>query len=356
MKWVVGQARLLVPICSTLKKGSAGMPRIGANPYRGKTTDYRPARVTVAVLTCVPEFTGYFQYRLEVVQLCIESILANTTAPFDLLIFDNGSCPEFVDYLEVLHDAGKVDYLILSQRNIGKVNALRQIFQLAPGGLVAYTDDDNFFLPGWLDAHLQIVDAFPNVGMVTGFYVRHRAADAVTSSLAFASRPDVTVEQGDFVLPEWRDEFISNTNRTQESYAKESQGLSDTIISYQGTAAFISAHHFQFVAPRHIILEVLPEWSEQLMGQMVEMDRAVDGLGYLRLTTRERTLHLMSNLASGEIRKMAAEMNIVVTRADARRLSPVAGKLFGNRLLKPLIKRIHNWTFQLLTRSHQHKI
>jgi len=354
MTSVLGWASVPAPICSM--KGFDGMPRIGVNPYRGKTTDYRPARVTVAVLTCVPELTGYFQYRLEVIQLCIGSILANTPAPFDLLIFDNGSCPEFVDYLRGLHDAGRVDYLILSQRNIGKVNALRKIFQFAPGELVAYTDDDNFFLPGWLEAHLEVVDTFPDVGMVTGFYVRHRVADAVTSTLAFAKRPDVAVERGDFVPPEWREEFISNTNRTPESYLKESQGLLDTTISYKGTPAFVSAHHFQFVAPRRIFLEALPDWSDQLMGQMVEMDRAVDRLGYLRLTTREPTLHLMSNLASDKIRKMAAEMNIVVTRSDARRLNALAGKLFGNRLLKPLIRSIHNWTFQLLTRSHQHKI
>lgn len=332
------------------------MPRLGANPYRGHTTDYRPARVTVAVLTCVPEFTGYFQHRLEVIQLCIGSILANTSLPFDLLVFDNGSCPEFVDYLRELHSSGKVDYLLLSQRNIGKVNALREMFRFAPGELVAYTDDDNFFLPGWLEEHLKIIDTYPNVGMVTGFYVRHRVVAGVASTLAFASRPEVTVERGDFVLPEWRDQFMANTNRTPEKYAAESAGLQDTVIEYQGVPAFVSAHHFQFVAPSQIILKVLPEWSEQLMGQMVEMDQAVDRLGYLRLTTRRQTLHLMSNLASDEDRQRAAEMGVSAPRANARRMNPVAGKLLGNRLFKPVIRKLNDWTFKLLTRGDQHKI
>jgi glycosyl transferase family 2 len=332
------------------------MPRLGVNPYRGHTTEYRPARVTVAVLTCVPEFTGYFQHRMEVIQLCIGSILANTSVPFDLLIFDNGSCAEFVEYLRELHARGEVDYLLLSQRNIGKVNALREIFRFAPGDLVAYSDDDNFFLPGWLEEHLKIIDTYPKVGMVTGFYVRHRVADGVASTLAFAERPDVNIQRGDLVLPEWRDEFIANTNRTPEKYAAESAGLQDTAIEYQGVPAFVSAHHFQFVAPSQVILKVLPEWSEHLMGQMVEMDNAVDRSGYLRLTTRQQTLHLMSNLASDEDRKRAEAMGISVPRTDARRLSPVTGKLFGNRLFKPLIRKLNAWTFQLLTRRDQHKI
>jgi glycosyltransferase involved in cell wall biosynthesis len=332
------------------------MPRIGVNPYRGQTRGYHPARVTVAILTCVPDFTGYFQHRLEVIQLCIGSILANTSAPYDLLVFDNGSCPEFVDYLRDLRTADKVDYLLLSARNVGKVNALREICRLVPGELVAYTDDDNFFLPGWLEAHLKIIDTYPNVGMVTGFYVRHRVSEGVSSTLAFAERPDVTVERGDFVPPAWRDEFIANTNRTMDSYLLESEGLHDTVLEYRGVPAFVSAHHFQFVAPTQAILQALPEWSEHLMGQMVEMDEAVNRLGYLRLTTREQTLHLMSNLASDDDRKRAAEMGVTAVQADARRLNPVAGKLFGNRLVKPLIRKLNNWTFRLLTRSHQHKI
>ena len=66
------------------------MPRIGMNPGRGKKSAYQPARVTVAVLTYIPNQVGYFQDRLEVTRACIRSILANTTAPYDLM--DNGSC------------------------------------------------------------------------------------------------------------------------------------------------------------------------------------------------------------------------------------------------------------------------
>ena len=58
-----------------------------------------------------------------------------------------------VEYLISLNRAGKIDHLMLSKHNMGKLNALYRIMQSAPGEIIAYTDDDVFFLPGWLEAH-----------------------------------------------------------------------------------------------------------------------------------------------------------------------------------------------------------
>ena len=103
------------------------MARIGINPSRGKTLDFSPARTTVAVLVYAPYQAGYFQHRLDVTRMTIESILTNTHEAYDLLEFDNGSCPEMVAYLQSLYEQGAIDYLLLSKQNIGKLNALRMI-------------------------------------------------------------------------------------------------------------------------------------------------------------------------------------------------------------------------------------
>ena len=150
------------------------MPRFGINPSRGKTLDFEPPRVTVAVLTHVPNLTGYFQHRLDVTKLTLQSILKNTAGAYELLVFDNASCPELVAYLKELQAEGQIDTLVLSQHNIGKLNALWRIGQLAMGEVIAYTDDDVYHLPGWLPAHLALFDGFPNVGAVTGFYIKQR--------------------------------------------------------------------------------------------------------------------------------------------------------------------------------------
>lgn len=293
------------------------MPRIGYNPSRGQETSYRPARVTVAVLTYLPNQDGYFRDRLDVTRLCIESILANTPGSFDLLVFDNGSCPSLVDYLRSLRQRGLVDYLLLSARNIGKIAALQMIFRLAPGEVVAYTDDDIFFLPGWLDAHLKLIDTFPKVGMVTGLYVRPRVNYATSATLAFAQEQKVDVVRGRFIPQEWEDEYIANSNRTWESYSKEIEGLEDISLCYQGVEALVSAHHFQFVAPRQVILQALPkEWTGQLMGQMSTLDKQVDELGYLRLSTRQQTVRLLGNSLSPEMAEKAEQLGLDVKKAS----------------------------------------
>ena len=235
------------------------MPRIGMNPARGHRTDYVPARVTVAVLTHLPETAGYFTERFDVTRLCLESIIANTTRPFDLMVFDNGSCPMLVDYLQNLRDRGLINYLILSDKNIGKIGALSILFRAAPGEIIAYSDDDIFFMPGWLEKHLEIMDCYPKVGMITGFYIRSRVASALNATMAFSQHPGVQVARGEFIPREWENEYIHNSNRTWERYQEEIAGLEDITLLYNGVEAFVSAHHFQFAAPREVMLRAMPE-------------------------------------------------------------------------------------------------
>ena len=72
------------------------MPRLGINPARGHVSDYHPSRVTLCMLTYLPELYGYFRDRFDVIRLSLESLIAHTQEP-DLMVFDNGSCGLLVD-------------------------------------------------------------------------------------------------------------------------------------------------------------------------------------------------------------------------------------------------------------------
>jgi glycosyltransferase involved in cell wall biosynthesis len=329
------------------------MPRIGVNPSRGKKLAFKPARVTVAVLVYAPHQAGYFQNRLDVTRMTLESIIVNTKLPFDLMVFDNGSCPEMVTYLQGLYDEGKIDYLILSKRNIGKLNALNIIFKSAPGDIVAYTDDDVFHLPGWLQPHLEIIDTFPNVGAVTGFYIRQRVAMSSDSTLAFADQPDVDTQRGLLMPKKWEEEYIVNSGRSWEHYQSEVAGIEDVIVSYHSLEAWVSAHHFQMVAPRAVILEVLSEmipdgWSDQVMGRMVEMDDRMDEKGYLRFCTRQQAVRLMGNAISDEVAALAQASGLSVQSADVGKAKrTLMGRLAKIRwiryILQGVVNRVYRW-------------
>jgi glycosyltransferase involved in cell wall biosynthesis len=326
------------------------------NPSRGLKLDFTPARTTVAVLVYVPHQAGYFQNRMDVTKMTLRSILANTEESYDLLVFDNGSSPEMVNYLQELYQNGSIDYLLLSERNIGKLNALNMIFNIAPGEIVAYSDDDILHLPGWLGKHLEIIDTFPDVGAVTGFYIRQRVAMSSESTLQFANQPDVEAERGLLMPRKWEEEYLINTGRTWERYEEEVRGIEDIIVKYKGLEAWVSAHHFQMVCPKAVVKEVLADmlpdgWSDQVMGRMVELDDRMDDKGYLRFCTREQTMRLMGNAISEEVLDLAKEFNIPVDdihvpQNNKGMMGRLAQVKWIRYILQGIVNRLYNWLHQ----------
>ncbi|MDT8381275.1 MAG: glycosyltransferase family A protein [Brevefilum sp.] len=329
------------------------MPRIGMNPSRGVSLDFEPARTTVAVLVYAPHQAGYFENRMDVTKMTLKSILTNTEEPFDLLVFDNGSSPEMVEYLQGLYKNGSIDYLHLSKSNIGKLNALNIIYNIAPGEIVAYCDDDVFHLPGWLGKHLEIIDTFPNVGAVTGFYIRERVALSSESTLAFANQPDVEAVRGLLMPRKWEEEYLINTGRTWERYESEVAGIEDVIVKYRGLEAWVSAHHFQMVTPKKVMQEILSEmlpegWTDRVMGRMIEMDDLMDAKGYLRFCTREQTMRLMGNAISDEVAQIAQKSGLTVNPANTGKksrglMNRLAQVKWIRYILQGTVNRIYRW-------------
>ncbi|MFZ2095288.1 MAG: glycosyltransferase family 2 protein [Anaerolineales bacterium] len=313
------------------------MPRIGINPNRGQVTKYRPARITLAMLTYLPNQAGYFAERLAVTRLSLESLITHTPQPFDLLVFDNGSCPELVDYLRQKRDQGLINYLVLSSTNIGKVGALHEIFRAAPGEIVAYTDDDVFFLPGWLEAHLKILESYPRVGLVTGFYIRSHLRYAMQTIEAFTRQEDVQVARGLLIPHELEQHYIDNMGRSWESYQEEVKGLEDIQLTYRGVSTLASAGHHQFIGYRQLILDALPSWDSNLMGKMIELENNVDQLGYLRLSTLEPVTRLLGNVISPENATEGMRLGLMAEPGTINK--PHTGPI--NRVMHiPMIKRL----------------
>ena len=315
------------------------------NPGRGKQARYSPARVTVAVLTYVPNQVGYFQGRFAVMRACLESIIKHTEMPYDLMVFDNGSCPEVVSYLNGLHKAGKIRFLILSGENIGKIGALKMIFNAAPGEIVAYSDDDIFFLPGWLKKHLEVLDTYPKTGAVTGMYIKPHMKEGIRSTLSFSQNKDVYVEKGNLIAKDLEQHYIDQTGRTEERYRDEIQGIEDCRLTYRDVTTFVSAGHYQFAAPRKVILDALPStWSGNLMGQMRDLDVAIDNLGYLRLCITPEVIKLLGNLIDEKAAAVIKEFGIQI-EAEQIHLPGDTG------LLKiPVVKKLAYFLYERLFR------
>lgn len=317
------------------------MPRVGMNPARGQPSGYQPARLTLAMLTYLPNQAGYFEQRFDVTRLSLESLIANTPEPYDLIVFDNGSCPELVDYLCEQRKKGRIQYLMLSSRNIGKIGALQIIFRAAPGEIIAYSDDDVLFLPGWLDEHLKLFETYPRVGLVTGFYIRSHMRYGTQAIEAFAARPEVKAERGFLIPRELEQHYIGNMGRTLETYQQEVDGLEDLRLTFNGVQALASAGHHQFLAFRQVLLEAMPgEWSEALMGKVRELEETIDRMGYLRLSTCQPVTHLLGNIISTENAAEARRMGLSARRGVVHQ--PGSKRLSRNPIVHRLALAVYN--------------
>jgi hypothetical protein len=333
------------------------MTRVGMNPARGRASSYRPARVTQAVLVYIPHLSGFFQHRFEVLKLCLFSIFKHTQEPYDLLVFDNASCDPVKDFLGGLLEEGKIRFLLSSSENIGKLGALRLIAGAAPGEVIAYTDDDTFFYPGWLKAHLELLDGFPNVGMVSGNPERTLFDHGIESNLRLGETdPDTSLRYGKTIPEEWEREWAVSLGKDSDTFLDTVRSLDDIIIEHKGQSAYATACHNQFVTPKAVLTQFLAgEWVGRLMGGLNEFDNQIDAAGFLRLATMQRTTRLIGNMINPSMAEEAKRFSIDVhapekafparNKRSILRWKPVHWLLQGlyNRLFWALNRGTGDW-------------
>jgi glycosyltransferase involved in cell wall biosynthesis len=317
--------------------------RVGQNPAKFVKDVKKPERITVAVLTYVPFISGYYAEMLDVIKICLGSLIANTDLPYDLMVFDNGSCREAQDYLRGLQDQGHIQYLILSDKNLGKGGAWNILLSGAPGEIIAYTDSDAYFYPGWLSRSVQLLDTYPRVGMVTARPFRQNEASN-TNTLNWAQKNrGVKVEKGQFIG--WEDfwSFVRSLGNSEKQAQEWYQTSQDIRLTYKGIPAIIGASHWQFTAWKKTLQEFLPFDMSRPMGQVKQLDERMNDAGYLRLMPTEMLAQNMSNRVPDEYRKAGPKVGKVATNVKRRRMLEIP---FVKARLLALYDRIFRWYYE----------
>ncbi len=273
--------------------------RIGQNPAKFVNQVAQPARVTIAVLNYIPFISGFYAEMLNVLKACLNSIWENTDKPYDLLVFDNGSCEEVCQYLMDEQAAGRIQYLILSEKNLGKGGAWNMILAGAPGEIIAYADNDVLFYKGWLGRSLEILETYPGAGMVTARPFRTKM-ELCTSTISWAeSTPEVKIEKGDFIPYPTFLEFNLSLGQEEAQIQKDYQASQDIRLTYHGVSAMIGASHWQFVAYKETLAQFLPFNMDRPMGQVKQLDQRLNAAGLMRLMVVEPLAMNLSNTLRG---------------------------------------------------------
>lgn len=271
--------------------------RVGHNPARFVEKVAQPAGITVAVVNCIPFLSGYYEQSLDVLKTAIASLDSTREQkhPYDVMVFDNHSCAEVRAYLQEAYGQGKIQYLVLSDTNIGKIGAWNFMFGAAQGEYIVFADGDVGFRPGWLSASLDLFRVFPNVGMVTARPLR-TPMEYSTATLEWAKKqPPGVYEEGHFLDWETYLEHALSLGWTESDARANYPGGSEHRLKYHGLTAFVGSTHFQFMTRREIMQQIIPLPSEQPMRDERALDVAINNKGLLRLATADSLVWHMGN-------------------------------------------------------------
>ncbi|MEX2144537.1 MAG: glycosyltransferase family A protein [Anaerolineales bacterium] len=321
--------------------------RVGQNPIKSVGSVEPPALVTVVVFSSIPFLSGYFSESLDVLKLCLSSLRRNTRGEFDLMLFDNGSCAAVRKYLIAEQDKNRIQFLILSARNIGKPAAWNAALTAAPGEYVAYADSDVYFNPGWLKASLDTLKAFPKAGMVTAMPMLIPETYSTATVKWAKKNPEIKLERG-HLLP-WEDfwRHARSLGDTEQQARAFYQANPIVRITYKKKRFFAGAAHFQFTARKTVLQRVLPIPAEKPMGRVRLLDEAINAAGYLRLCTEDWHVQHMGNLLP-QASDLISPVQVPVQRAKNR--GKIA-KIWRWEPIRKLLQWIYGWSFDRLHRG-----
>ncbi len=278
--------------------------RTGQNPSKSGVPAYQPKQLGIALIVYIPFLKGYFNHSLDILKYQIASLYEHTNQDFDLLVFDNGSCPEVVNVLSDLSNENIIEWLVLSKNNLGKVGAWNWIFGSLPNEYICYADSDVFFRQGWLEASLGIIDAFPKVGMVSAQPTFHDVLNGEGKAhLQFKGDKNFESEiyrPDERIVEEYCQGIGADEKLSARFYNMELPGITNLRSSI---TAVLGATHMQFIIPRDLARRLIPlPVSKGLYRkETMSLDHKIDELGYLHLSTKDNYVMHMGNMVSAKL-------------------------------------------------------
>jgi glycosyltransferase involved in cell wall biosynthesis len=332
--------------------------RTGHNPAKSSLPAYQPQTLAVASLVYIPHTAGYFQDALRIFALQVNSLRANTGAPFDLLVFDNGSAPEVKTELLRMQQEGLIDHVISSRHNLGKTGAINWIFSSLPNELICYTDSDVFFRPGWFEASQALLNNFDRVGLVTAQpCFNNIIREEMSAHHALQNNPAYQVEEVE-ADPTAAEEYAHGIGANEELRAVIFQKRFVTLCNLQSRVqAVLGASHMQFLARRSVMQQVLPlpaAWALH-RDEDRQLQLRIDQLKYLEISTLQPLVFHMGNQIDEAVQTAAHRLDQINSSNTAARMVKadkpalhLARRLAQHPRLRALMERAYHFLFQAL--------
>lgn len=142
--------------------------------------DTSPKPVDIVVIT---------YNRLLYLKDCIGSLIANTAHPHRIIVVDNNSEDGTREWLEEQGKAKKLIPVLLDE-NKGSAKARMIGIKKTKSKIIAISDDDAWFNPGWLEICIEALRLFPELAFVNG---HNHGEPRKSNVLGTETRGDITV-------------------------------------------------------------------------------------------------------------------------------------------------------------------
>jgi len=272
--------------------------RIGSNPAKEREIQTE-AYHRVVIPIHIPNLDDdYFKESLKVLELSAESLLSTVHEETRITLVSDASCVEVEKLLERLSaTSALIDQVLISRKNIGKVNALLMATKSNTESLFTLADADTLFLPGWQGAVEELFCEFPSAGIVSPVPISG-------SRTAFSANATTTIIAGLIKRKLGRAE-ISDQEALRKywisinpKHADEAEKKDLLILKGRGCDAAVGCGHF-VITVRAEVLENAPAGPSRSMAlgssEAEYFDRPNNENGFLRLATLSNFAYHMGN-------------------------------------------------------------
>lgn len=325
--------------------------RINTNPFRKKINNLNLSTFdhTVCIITYIPFLEGYYKHKLDVLKVCINSLIKNTETNFNLLIFDNNSCQQVTNYLHDLKLNFNFIDIYFSNRNIGKIAGLNKLLKIADGNLITISDDDIFFKKDWLKETIKIIKDFNNVGYVSCIPVRSSFEKKKFDKFRKFNHEIEIIDQWDEKIDRI---FSKSIGVSPIEYLNKHKSKKIQLIKKDKTKTYLCGTHLQFTTTRKVLNKILPFEESNLNYQANLIDVPFDKRELFRLATQEMFIeHMGTNLdkkiyfeyLNSNLKKNKYSVTDRLTFIQKVQLS-----IFNFSIIKTMMKKMINYFHYIL--------
>ena len=165
------------------------------------------------------------------VEATIRSVLAQTEAAFELIVVDDGSSDDTRERVSALADEDR-RLVLIAQENRGTAGARNTGIERARGEYVSFLDNDDLWMPRYLESMGGALDAAPDAGFAyCNAWGLHDATLRILRRTAFDFRPGPApgATHEDQVVALARANFVMSSSTVRRRALEEVGGFDETI-------------------------------------------------------------------------------------------------------------------------------